>query len=76
MSRTTIHVTPRSRGRWAVMPEENSRASVVRKDKSSAVKKAKRKAKKKKPSELVIHRSDGSIQKKHSYGSDPTRYPG
>ena len=67
---------PRDRGRWAVEKSSNSRASSTHRKKSAAVRKAKRLAKKDKPSEVVIHKSNGRIQKKHSYGSDPRRYPG
>jgi len=74
--RTSIHVVPRSRGRWAVKVEGYSRASSTHSKKSTAVKNAKRKAKKNKPSEVKIHDSSGRIQRSHSYGSDPRRYPG
>ena len=76
MSRMTIHVVPRSKGRWAVKVSGYSRASSTHSKKSTAVKKAKRKAKKDKPSEVKIHDSSGVIQRSHSYGRDPRRYPG
>jgi hypothetical protein len=74
--RVSIHVEPRSRGKWAVEKASNSRASSTHRKKSAAVRKAKRMAKRNKPSSVVIHKSNGRIQKKHSYGSDPERYRG
>lgn len=76
MSRLTIVVEPRSRGKWAVKKTSNSRASSTHRKKSAAVRKAKRLAKRNKPSEVIIQKSNGRIQDKHSYGSDPRRYPG
>lgn len=78
--RTKIHVTPRDMGKWAVKVEGNSRASRTYGKKSKAVrkgrKKAKKMARKKGATELLIHKANGKIQKKHSYGSDSGRYSG
>ena len=76
MSRFSVAVEPRPRGRWAVEKSGNSRASSTHRKKSAAVRKAKRIAKRNKPSEVVIKKSNGRIQKKHSYGRDPRRYSG
>jgi hypothetical protein len=76
MKRFRVSVEPRSRGVWAVEKRGNSRASSTHRKKSAAVRKAKRIAKRNKPSELVIKKSNGVIQDKHSYGSDPRRYKG
>ena len=71
-----ISVEPRSQGDWAVKKSKNTRASSTHRKKSAAVRKAKKMAKRNKPSELKIKKSNGRIQKKHSYGSDPERYSG
>lgn len=76
MSKFRISVEPRSRGKWAVEKSSNSQASSLHRKKSAAVRKAKRMAKRNKPSELIIKKSNGRIQKKHSYGRDPRRYSG
>jgi hypothetical protein len=80
MRRKKVHVTPRDRGKWAVKVSGNSRASSTHRKKSAAKRKARKKAKriarKGGKSELVIHKSNGAIQKKHSYGKDPERYSG
>lgn len=76
MSRMRIAVEPRSRGRWAVEKSKNKRASSTHKNKSAAVREGKRMAKRNKPSELIIKKGNGRIQRKHSYGRDPRRYSG
>jgi len=74
--RTAYSVTPRSQGKWAVIKDGNSRASSTHRKKSAAVRKAKKLAKKHKPSTVKIQGRNGRIQRKHSYGNDPTRYRG
>lgn len=80
MRRKKVHITPRPQGRWAVKVGNNSRASKTYKKKSRAVKrgkkKAKKMAKKRGKTELLIHKRNGNIQRKHSYGRDPERYKG
>lgn len=80
MKRKTIHVTPRPRGKWAVIEQGNSRASRTFKKKRRAVNYARKKAKKasasKGKSELKIHKRNGKIQESRSYGTDPMRYRG
>ena len=78
--RLKIHVVPRKRGRWAVKKENSSRASKTFDSKKKAVnygrKKAKRKAGRNSKSELLIHKRNGRIHDKRSYGRDPGRYKG
>jgi len=76
MSRFSVAVEPRPKGKWAVEKSKNSRATSTHRKKSAAVRKAKRIAKRHKPSEIIIKNSSGRIQKKHSYGKDPERYSG
>lgn len=81
MRRKKVHVTPRKKGKWAVKVSGNSRASSTHRKKSTAVRKGRKKAKRiarngRGKSELLIHKSNGSIQKKHSYGKDPGAYKG
>lgn len=70
MSRTVYHVVPRENGKWAVIKTNAERAASKHRKKSAAVRKAKRLVKRYKPSELLIHGSDGSVNRKHSYGKD------
>lgn len=63
------HVVPHN-GQWAVKGEGNNRATKVTQTQKSAIEIAKEIAKNNN-SELVIHRPDGRIREKNSYGSDP-----
>jgi len=66
------HVTPHPSGGWQVKGAGNSRATVRTGTQKSAITIAKSIAQNQK-SELVIHRSNGTIRQKNSYGNDP--YP-
>ena len=61
-SGTTVHVVPRHGG-WAVKSEGTTRAAKVHKGKTSAVAHGKDIAKKR-SSNLVIHKKDGSFDKR------------
>lgn len=63
------HVVPKN-GQWAVRGAGNSRATRVFATQSEAISAA-REIARKEGSELVIHRSDGRIREKNSYGIDP-----
>lgn len=63
------HVVPKS-GKWAVKSEGSCRVTSIHPTQSNAVDAAIDIAKKQK-SEVVIHRPDGRIRDKDSYGSDP-----
>ncbi|MGV8135317.1 MAG: DUF2188 domain-containing protein [Mangrovibacterium sp.] len=65
------HVVPHN-GQWAVRGEGNSRVTKVTHTQKESIEIAKEIAKNNN-SELVIHRTDGRIRGKNSYGSDP--YP-
>jgi uncharacterized protein YdaT len=65
------HVVPHN-GQWAVKGEGNNRVTKVTPTQKGAIEIAKEIAKNNN-SELVIHRPDGRIREKNSYGSDP--YP-
>ncbi len=65
------HVVPYN-DKWAVKGEGNRKATKVTPTQKEAINVAKEIAKNNN-SELVIHRPDGRIREKNSYGSDP--YP-
>ena len=71
IQRTTFEVAPTSAG-WIVTRAGFGRDST-HPTKDAAIKRAVRLARDREPSELVIHRRDGSIQETRSYGSDPER---
>lgn len=63
------HVVPHQEG-WAVKGAGNQRATSVHDTQQQAVDAARGIARKQQ-SELVIHRQDGRIRDKDSYGNDP-----
>ena len=63
------HVVPRGNG-WAVKGERNQRATSLHPTQKDAIERAREIARNQK-SELVIHRRDGRIRDKDSYGNDP-----
>lgn len=67
--RKNQHVVPQD-GKWAVKSEGGSRASSIHLTQSDAIDAAREIAKNQR-SEVVIHRRDGRIRDKDSYGSDP-----
>ena len=62
------HVVPHEKG-WAVRGEGNKRSTSIHKTQKDAIGSAKGIAKNQK-SEVVIHRKDGTIRDKDSYGND------
>lgn len=69
MTKKSTHVVPRNVG-WAVKKEGASRASKNFTTQADAVKFAKQLAQKEK-AELYVHRRDGTIYERLSYGNDP-----
>jgi hypothetical protein len=65
----TQHVVPYE-GEWAVRGEGNGRPTSVHRTQAEAIDAARDIAKNQR-SELIIHRSDGRIRDRDSYGSDP-----
>jgi hypothetical protein len=71
-SKTTgenLHVVPRNDG-WAVRSEGRSRAASIHSSQREAIEVG-RKLAKDASTTLVIHRRDGRIKERDSYGSDP-----
>jgi len=71
MAKNNQHVVPHA-GKWAVKGEKNEKATKVVETQSEAIKIARGIAINHQ-SELVIHKSDGKIREKNSYGND--NYP-
>ena len=63
------HVVPHN-GKWAVKGEGNERATAVCDTQADAIEKA-REIAINQGAEVVIHRPDGRIRDKDSYGKDP-----
>lgn len=69
MKKGTPHIVPRNAG-WAVQREHTERASSLHPTQASAIEAGRRIAQAE-HTELVIHRPDGRIRDKNSYGNDP-----
>ncbi len=72
MSKKNQHVVPTSDGNWGVRGEGNSKLTKITSTQSEAIDVAQDIAEHQK-AEVVIHRRDGTIRDKDSYGNDP--YP-
>ena len=70
MASKTQHVTPHGDGRWQVKAEDSHRATVVTRTQAEAISIAKEIARNQK-TELFVHRPDGRIRERNSYGNDP-----
>jgi len=68
------HVVPHQDG-WAVKGEGNSKATKVTGTQAEATKISKEIAINQE-SELLVHRKDGTIRDRNSYGNDPERSKG
>lgn len=66
------HVTPHPDGGWQVKGAGNSKATAKTDTQAQAIDRAKEIARNQE-SEVVIHRPNGQIRDKDSYGNDP--YP-
>ena len=66
------HVTHREDGTWQVIGDGNSKATAITRTQANAIKIARNIAINQE-SEVVIHRPNGKIRDKNSYGNDP--YP-
>lgn len=64
------HITPHPQGGWQVKGAGNSRATVRTTTQAKAIKIG-REIARGQGSELVIHRPNGQIRAKDSYGNDP-----
>jgi hypothetical protein len=65
------HVVPNPKGGWSVLRSGAARATRVFETQKDAVTFAKKQARKE-SAELYIHRRDGTIQERDSYGRDPS----
>jgi len=70
MSKQSNHVVPAKSGGWAVKKSGSARASKVFRTKVEA-KKYGTKISKSEKTELFIHKKNGTIQNRNSFGNDP-----
>lgn len=70
MTRNTQHVVPNPNGGWSVKKGGASRATKTFNTQQAAISYA-RKVSRNQGSELYVHKRDGTIRSKDSYGTDP-----
>ncbi|ALM50324.1 hypothetical protein AMR72_16390 [Flavobacterium psychrophilum] len=71
-NRKIYHVLPAEDG-WEGRLEDALRASVTGKNKEEVLERTVELAQNRMPSQVIIHKADGTIQTEHTYGDDP--YP-
>lgn len=80
-----VKVSKKKRKVFRVMPDKKNKCWVVTKEKKTidscarkteAVASAKQVARDSKPSQLVVHKKDGTIQTEYTYGDDPKKTKG
>lgn len=75
MTRKKYHVTPAEEG-WRVTAERAERASALAPSKQEAIERARELARRQKPSQVIVHRRDGTIEREFTYEKDPYPPPG
>jgi hypothetical protein len=70
MTHKNQHVTPHPNGGWQVKGAGNERATVRTNTQAESISRATDIARNQQ-SEVVIHRTNGQIRDKNSYGNDP-----
>jgi hypothetical protein len=70
MARSIYDVTTHPNG-WQVKKRGNASASSVHATKDAAVTAGQTLAKANQPSQLVVHKSDGTFEYEYTYGDDP-----
>lgn len=69
MANKNVHVVPKD-GHWAVETEKSERPVKITNTQEEAIERGKKIAINNQ-SELFIHRKDGTIRERNSYGNDP-----
>jgi arginyl-tRNA synthetase len=73
-NRTVYHVLPDGEKGWKAENIENKKIVAQGKNKEAVVKEIKEKTNKEEPSQVIIHKSDGTFQYESTYGDDPREY--
>lgn len=71
--RKVYHVIPAAEGNWKVVEARAIRATSIHERKLDAINRARQLAKKGRMGQVIIHRTDGEVQKEYTYGKDPVR---
>lgn len=71
MERKKYHITPTKPEGWKIKGQGGSRAIKLFDTKEKAIKIGRKIAKSEQPSQLIIHKKDGTIQTEYTYSKDP-----
>lgn len=72
--RTVYHVLPNGERGWKAENVGNNQIIIEDSTKEEVVRKVKEKARKDEPSQVVVHKQDGTFEYESTYGDDPRKY--
>ena len=72
-NRTVYHVLPNGRNGWKAENVSNHEVAMTASLKEDVVQKILERARREKPSQVVVYKSDGTIQYESNYGSPPAQ---
>ena len=73
-NRTVYHVLPSGEKGWKAEDTETKKVVLENNTKAELVKKIKEKARKEEPSQVVVHKKDGTFEYESTYGDDPAAF--
>jgi stage III sporulation protein SpoIIIAA len=72
--RTVYHVVPNGEHGWKAENIGNKKVVVENDTKEEVVREIKERARKEEPSQVVVHKKDGSFENESTYGDDPVKH--
>lgn len=73
-NRTVYHVLPNGEKGWKVEDTGSKKVVLENDTKAELVKKIKEKARKEEPSQVVVHKKNGTFEYESTYGDDPAAF--
>jgi len=73
-NRTVYHVLPNGEKGWKAEDTGSKKVVLENDTKAELVKKIKEKARKEEPSQVVVHKKDGTFEYESTYGDDPAAF--
>ncbi|MCH7950129.1 MAG: DUF2188 domain-containing protein [Candidatus Dadabacteria bacterium] len=75
--RNKYHLTFNSKqDNWGLKKEGSQRPTKAFKTKGEGLKLSREFVREREPSQLIVHKKDGTIQTEHTYKNDPKKYKG
>lgn len=72
--RTVYHVFPNGENGWKAENIGNKKVVVENDTKEEVVREIKERARKEEPSQVVVHKKDGTFEYESTYGDDPVKH--